>query len=60
MSEVDYTILTVRAGALTQKRLAESIEVIERMGTPVLGFVLIGALGRSREQQQYYHYYTDS
>lgn len=59
LDSVDYTILTVRAGAITEKQLTESIEVLTRMGTPIMGIVLIASKARRREQQLYYEYYTE-
>lgn len=54
---VDYVILVLRAGRSGEVDLLDTIETMNRMGTRILGIVLIGTpIGR--KQSYYYDYYT--
>jgi len=54
---VDYVILVLRAGRSGETDLLDTIETMNRMGTRILGIILIGTpIGR--KQSYYYDYYS--
>lgn len=57
---VDYVLLIVRAGRSTERSVIDSLETIQRMGSKILGIVLIGTPSAGRQQAYYYDYYNPS
>lgn len=57
LSAVDRVILVVRAGRSTEAGLLDAVDTLRRMGTPILGVVLIGTQA-GRQQSYYYDYYS--
>lgn len=54
---VDYVILVLRSGRSDEADLLDTIETLNRMGTKILGLILLGTpIGR--KQAYYYDYYA--
>lgn len=60
LDRVDYTILVVKSGSISVKQLQQTIEVLSRMGTPIMGIVLVASRSLGRDQRLYYEYYADA